>query len=307
MTLPLYPASWYLFSESRAITRRPLVQTMLGREIVAFRTTDGRAVAMDARCAHFGANLGQGTVAGDTIACPYHGWQYAPDGTCVAIPSGCAIPEFAHQKTYAVQERHGCAFLFNGSVPAFPLPWFLDAPAEDFAASRPFEFVSQAPWETVTGQAFDLQHFFFAHGRKLLAQPEIDTPLPHVRRIRYRAEIVPKHWRDSLLAAAGGKTVTTSLDVWGGTVTMITTRFERFTSRFMMMARPVSRSETLCQGIVFADKSSRISLPIRRSFSRAFVEDESRSLGRVAATPARFVESDEALRDYFRYLEREVL
>ena len=301
--LPLYPPSWYFFSESRAI-RKPVVKSMFGREIVAFRTAAGEAVAMDARCSHFGANLGHGTVVGDAIQCPYHGWRYGPDGMCLGIPSGCAIPDFARQKTYPLQERHGCVFIFNGAAPSFPLPWFIDDdPSEDFAASRPFEFMTGSPWDTVTGQAFDIQHFLFVHRRRLLERPVVDTPLPYVRRIRYSAEILPNDWRDKVLSMAGGKTVHTSLAVWGGTVTMITTHFERFTSRFMMMARPINRRETLCQGIVFAKTSSRIALRVRRYFSCAFVVDESRYLGTVAAAPERFVESDAAMGDYLRFLE----
>jgi 3-ketosteroid 9alpha-monooxygenase subunit A len=35
---------------------------------------------MDARCAHMGADLGCGRIAGDEIVCPYHNWRYGPDG-----------------------------------------------------------------------------------------------------------------------------------------------------------------------------------------------------------------------------------
>jgi nitrite reductase/ring-hydroxylating ferredoxin subunit len=300
--LPLFPPSWYLFCESRAIARGPVARNMLGRDIVAFRTAGGEAVVMDARCSHFGANLGNGKVVGDTIQCPYPGWRYGPDGTCVSIPAGCPIPDFARQKTYAAQERHGLLFIFNGAVPRFPLPWFLDAAAEDFAASRPFEFVVQAPWQTVSGQAFDIQHFLFVHDRRLVEPPVIDTPAPHVRRLQYRAEIVPRNWRDRALSIVGGRTVRTSLDVWGGTASVITTRFDRFTSRFMVMALPLDRGKTLCQGIAFGPPSV-IGIHVRRYFSKAFVEGEGRFLGSVAAAPERFVESDGPMRDYFRFLE----
>ena len=60
-----YPASWYLYCASSELARRPLAKTMLGRQLVAFRTEGGRVAVMDGRCAHLGADLGGGRVAGD--------------------------------------------------------------------------------------------------------------------------------------------------------------------------------------------------------------------------------------------------
>lgn len=301
--LPLYPASWYLFAESRAIRRRPIVKTMFGRDLVAFRTAAGQVAVMDARCSHAGADLGSGCVVGETIQCPFHGWRYGADGRCVGIPSGSAIPEFARQKSYAVQERHGFVFLFNGATPSFPLPWFDDVEPEAMAASRPFAFTAPTPWPSVTGHAFDLQHFLHVHDRRLVEPPVIDTPAPYVRRIRYRAEVVPRNFRDRLLSRAGGSVVEASLVIWGGTFSVITARFERFTSRFMMIMRPLGRRETLCEGLVFGARPWRMLLPVRRYFTHAYLLEESQTLGSASYAPERFVEADRPLIDYFEFLE----
>src|SRR5262245_36493389 len=111
--LPTFPASWYLFGTSRDLERRPVVKVLLGRGIVAYRTRAGRAVVMDAKCAHFGANLGNGRVLDETIQCPYHGWRYGTSGLCVHIPAGGPIPGFARQRVYPVEERHRLLFFFN--------------------------------------------------------------------------------------------------------------------------------------------------------------------------------------------------
>lgn len=304
LQLPLFPRSWYLFCPARALAGGPVVKSMLGREIVVFRTRSGQLAAMDARCSHFGANLGHGKVVGETIQCPYHGWRYGPDGRCAAIPSGCPIPDFAVQKTYAVEERHGHVFIFNGAAPSFPLPWFFDTRDEGFTSSRPFAFTTETAWPSVTGHAFDLQHFLFVHDRRLLEPPVIDTPARYARRIRYCAEIVPSNWRDRLLSIAGGHTVSASLTIWGGTFAVISVAFQRFTSRFMMMMTPIDQRTTVCQGIVYGHASWRIALEVRRYFTRAYLMEEHRTLGRTTSNPNRFVESDEPLRDYFQFLER---
>jgi hypothetical protein len=66
-SFPEYPASWYLFCRSHELRGRPMSREMLGRRIAAFRTADGRAVVIDARCYHLGADLGRGQVVGDAI------------------------------------------------------------------------------------------------------------------------------------------------------------------------------------------------------------------------------------------------
>jgi phenylpropionate dioxygenase-like ring-hydroxylating dioxygenase large terminal subunit len=300
--LPLFPASWYLFGPSRLIERRPSVRQMYGRDIVVFRTASGRAVAMDARCSHFAANLGNGRVVGETLQCPYHGWRYGPDGACAEIPSGCPIPEFARQKTFPVEERHGYLFLFNGDTAAFPLPWFDDVAPVEVKASRSFALNAECFWPCVTGHAFDLQHFLFVHDRRLLEPPLIDSPAPHVRRNRYRAEIVARNWRDRTLTFAGGRTVSASLTIFGGTFALISARFKRFESRFMMIMRPISHRETLCEGIAYGRPSWPLALEVRRFFTQAYLVEENRSLGRTTPVAERFVESDGPLADYFQFL-----
>jgi phenylpropionate dioxygenase-like ring-hydroxylating dioxygenase large terminal subunit len=128
---PAWPASWYLFGESRELRQRPVSRRILGRRLVAFRTAGGRLAVMDAQCAHLGADLGCGDVVGETIRCPFHHWRYGTDGVCESVPGHGQAPSFARLRTYPAAERHGYVFFFNGREPLFPLPFFL---GEDPAA-----------------------------------------------------------------------------------------------------------------------------------------------------------------------------
>lgn len=58
-----------------------------GMNLAVFRGESGRSYILDAYCPHLGANLGVGgTVDGDCIACPFHGWTFnGDDGKCVKI------------------------------------------------------------------------------------------------------------------------------------------------------------------------------------------------------------------------------
>src|SRR5436305_5418037 len=122
---PEYPASWYLFGESRELRQGPVSRRILGRLLVAFRTGSGRLVVMDGECAHLGADLGFGEVVGETIRCPFHHWRYGCDGACVGVPQG-RPPAFARQRIYPVEERHGYRLLFKRRRALFPPALFLD-------------------------------------------------------------------------------------------------------------------------------------------------------------------------------------
>jgi len=57
-----------------------------GRKVAVFRC-GGTLSAMDGTCPHRGGPLGEGTVAGGIVTCPWHGWRFdAKSGACVNVP-----------------------------------------------------------------------------------------------------------------------------------------------------------------------------------------------------------------------------
>lgn len=144
----------------------PQSATLLGQRLVVWRTASGQAVVQDARCPHRGADFALGKVHDESIACPYHGWQFAADGgKCSHIPSledQCKIPPNAAIHTYPVIER-------------FAHVWtVLDTPATELydpAHWRELEldWLAATPLESPTGVAVaienfrDVAHFPFVH------------------------------------------------------------------------------------------------------------------------------------------------
>ena len=49
-----------------------------GDKVICVTNVDGTITAMDNVCLHVGGPLGQGTVEGGKVVCPWHGWQYDP-------------------------------------------------------------------------------------------------------------------------------------------------------------------------------------------------------------------------------------
>jgi len=309
---PAYPASWYLFCESGKLRQGPVSQQILGRRLVAFRTASGRAAVMDARCAHLGADLGFGTVVGETIQCPFHNWRYGCDGVCAAVPGLAQPPPFARLQTYPVVERHGYVFFFNGRdgrEPSFPLPFFLGEDPDGFVAAPVFRYVADCTWYMNSAHAFDLQHFGAVHDRELLAPPAIDCPAPFARRNSYPARVVGDTLLDRLLRLAGAKRVETTLTIWGGTFAVITADFGRLKSGFLMAMEPLEDGRTLCHGIVCAPRGHTLLRPLvplklrlRRLFTHGYLKEEARRLRGTRYDPGHLGPNDQDMIDFFHWV-----
>src|SRR5881398_3416969 len=88
-------ASWNYLCSSRVLRRKPIGVKLGSQSYVGYRTESGQAIVLNGRCAHLGADLASGTVCGESLACPLHGWEYGPQGDCERIPASKTIPSFA--------------------------------------------------------------------------------------------------------------------------------------------------------------------------------------------------------------------
>jgi phenylpropionate dioxygenase-like ring-hydroxylating dioxygenase large terminal subunit len=124
-----FPASWYRVAGSDELRKgavRPL--RCFGQDLVLWRDHGGQAHVLDAYCPHLGTHLGHGgTVVGDALECPLHGWRFDGGGDCVSAPLARNLPR-ATMAAWPVQE-------VNGSV----LVWF------DAAKRPPSWYVPELP------------------------------------------------------------------------------------------------------------------------------------------------------------------
>jgi nitrite reductase (NADH) small subunit len=59
-----------------------------GDKMICVANVNGAISAMDNVCLHRGGPLGQGTIEGNKLVCPWHGWQWDPKtGEAVQNPS----------------------------------------------------------------------------------------------------------------------------------------------------------------------------------------------------------------------------
>jgi nitrite reductase/ring-hydroxylating ferredoxin subunit len=64
------------------------LEAVAGDRVVALFNVAGEFFALDGVCPHQGGPLGQGVLEGDTVTCPWHGWQFnVRNGQCRLSPS----------------------------------------------------------------------------------------------------------------------------------------------------------------------------------------------------------------------------
>ncbi|MBL8644744.1 MAG: aromatic ring-hydroxylating dioxygenase subunit alpha [Rhodospirillaceae bacterium] len=111
--------AWYYAAPSHGVAaKRTIHKTLLGEPVLIGRDAEGRVFALRDTCPHRGTLLSRGAFDGREVECPYHGWRFATDGQCTAIPSQAEHqrPQAADIRTqaYPVRETQGNIWVFVG-------------------------------------------------------------------------------------------------------------------------------------------------------------------------------------------------
>lgn len=166
-----YPEGWFQVAYSDELGPGDVqAKEYFGRKLVLFRTEDGKAQVLDAFCAHLGAHLGVGgTVVGDRIVCPFHGWEYGTDGKCSRIPYGdLAPPRSAAMDVWPTEERSGLILIWHspdGAAPKWEPPVLAEYGVADWGTyflKRHFRFRSTL--HEIVENIADPAHTLMVHG-----------------------------------------------------------------------------------------------------------------------------------------------
>jgi nitrite reductase/ring-hydroxylating ferredoxin subunit len=164
-----YPNGWFAVAWSRDLRVgdvRPL--EYFGEELVLFRTRSGEARILDPFCPHLGAHFAYGgRVMGETIRCPFHGWQFdGQSGACAKIPYCERIPAKARVRAWDVLERNGMVFVWyhaEGKLPEWEMPTLSEIGDADWSEPRTFEIVLEAHVQDTHENNNDPVHFQYVH------------------------------------------------------------------------------------------------------------------------------------------------
>jgi phenylpropionate dioxygenase-like ring-hydroxylating dioxygenase large terminal subunit len=121
-----------------------------------------------------------GKVCGESVQCPYHGWEWAgQDGACTRIPSLAdqhQIPSRARIPAYPARAHLGLVWtVLEEPVSDLPTPPWFDAEEWTWGHGTPFEL--PVAFGLMIENFRDVSHFAFVHQTTLGAMPEVIEPL----------------------------------------------------------------------------------------------------------------------------------
>ncbi len=114
-------AAWVAIGGSSGLAPRAVMPAIVrGTELAVWRDPDGAVHAWRNQCPHRGMRLSFGFVDGNgRLACRYHGWRYAADGKCAAVPAhpDRPPPDDVSVTAYASGERDGLIWVALSDAP----------------------------------------------------------------------------------------------------------------------------------------------------------------------------------------------
>lgn len=256
--------TWWVAAHSSELVDKPILRWICELPIAIYRGDNGKVAALHNRCPHRWAPLHMGSVDGNDLVCPYHGFQFASSGQCVRVPTQEKTPSSIRVRSFPVEERYGFIWVWTGD----PAKADADLIPADLA------YLTDPAWHMVWGykpvngnymqmkeNVLDLTHFAFLH--KNSAQVTGWDRAPKVEltpgRVTYR-QLFDMAPLPAIYAIDAGKTPgkPVNRDNWGtqlspgahhGSVDMHDPNpepggLERFSLRVIHLTTPVSISKT---------------------------------------------------------------
>lgn len=148
---------WHPVLPAGRLGQKPVgVRVAGGHELVLFRQASGEIGALEDRCPHRRMRLSLGKVTNDRLTCPYHGWNFAPNGEG-RVPSTPTARVCA--KAYAAIERHGAIWVKDAESKAELPKLGVDGQAQVFCLL----YHIGAPLELVVDNFAEIEHSVTTH------------------------------------------------------------------------------------------------------------------------------------------------
>ncbi len=180
--LQAYPTGHFVICFSDELKKGSILKRQfMGQDLVVYRTQSGQACVADAYCPHMGAHFAHGgTIEGETIRCPFHGFCFDTSGACSKTGYGTKPPRGAKMRMWSVKEMNGIVLVWHhedGREPEWSVPQ-LDEEGWTPLAHHSWK-IRANPYDTAEN-AVDIGHFETVHGYEDVApisDLQLDGPL----------------------------------------------------------------------------------------------------------------------------------
>lgn len=186
---PRYPRGWFQVAysdEIPALQAQPL--KYFGKDLVVFRTESGKLTVLDAYCPHLGAHLGfGGKVRGETLSCPFHAWEFGPDGACQKVPYATRVPPRSTLVCWPVQEVNGMVMVWHDiekKPPSWEIPVLPETNETEWTPFVRKRWQLRTHNQEMAENVVDTAHFKYVHGMKIKPEPHVvEANSPHLKMV----------------------------------------------------------------------------------------------------------------------------
>ncbi|MCG9892018.1 MAG: aromatic ring-hydroxylating dioxygenase subunit alpha [Thermosynechococcaceae cyanobacterium MS004] len=169
---------WYAVGWAKELLPGAVMSITVWKQAIAlYRDGQGQVQALEDACPHRGVALHKGQVKGCHLVCPYHGWEFNPEGQCVNIPylSDQQKLPTAKARSYPVQEKYGILWVFPGNpnlatqIPIIEIPEY----GRPDLLMIPITGHFKAHFSICNENALDVFHGFLHQGLQGWFDPEL--------------------------------------------------------------------------------------------------------------------------------------
>ena len=170
-TLPdRYARGWHCLGPVRDfLDGEPHPIHAFGTKMVVFADSKNELRVLDGYCRHMGGDLSQGTIKGDSVACPFHDWRWGGDGRCTLVPYAKRTPKLARTRSWHTDVRSGLLFVWNDHEGNPPQPEVRIPEIPEQATDEWTEWkwntllIEGANCREIVDNVTDMAHFFYIH------------------------------------------------------------------------------------------------------------------------------------------------
>jgi multimeric flavodoxin WrbA/nitrite reductase/ring-hydroxylating ferredoxin subunit len=176
---------WFDLGPVEALRDPPLREVRIGRLRIALSWRDGRFGAISGVCNHVAGPLGEGTLDGDYVVCPWHYWKFHRE-------SGAGEPGYEEDRvpSHRLRERDGHLFVEQqpatrrGRLPHAPHP--LGRPPQRLPGPPRVVGISTTAMD-VAHPRYSTSEALLEHGLAHAAEHGAETRLIRLRELSFRA------------------------------------------------------------------------------------------------------------------------
>jgi phenylpropionate dioxygenase-like ring-hydroxylating dioxygenase large terminal subunit len=286
--------------------------SLLGRELVLFRSQTGKVTAMDAFCPHMGAHLGEGRVEGESLRCLFHYWKFDRQGHCVEIPC-MENPLPLQVKTWPVADHYGLIWVWVGGSEPGPLPRVPELATSEVDVALGTPFSKRCHPNVLMINAIDEQHFNSVHNLPVEIKFQREDVDQYTIQFHNTTRGEDNFWLVKLLRPLYQDVITYSLCYWYGSTGSVTVGPDQLHFYIIFAIRPTESGGSEGQTLLLTQRrrwpwgwmTNRILLWLTQQVGNYFAQGDTKIFQTIRYHFQTPIQADRSILQFIHHVEQQ--